>query len=165
MATGVDGTLFQNQIAFMILDGVLPLVSAALITIQHPGATFGSAWGPTSPLRVQKRRAAPAPLRSQPSPAGYNTHHRYDPSIRSQISPTTPGNLRYSNPQEMQAGSPGLPSNPKPAGKSTSPMPSPTGTALTEGTMDTAEVKKSWRPERRTYASPKKELVEKDTLW
>ncbi|KFH46824.1 Sphingoid long-chain base transporter-like protein [Hapsidospora chrysogenum ATCC 11550] len=156
MATGVDGTLFQNQIAFMILDGVLPLFSAALITIQHPGATFGSAWGPTSPLRVQKRRAAPAPS---------GRSRRYDPSIRSQISPTSPGNLRYSNPQEMQAGSPGLPSNPKPAGKSTSPMPSPTGTALTGGTTDTTEVKKSWRAERRTYAPPKKELVEKDTLW
>jgi hypothetical protein len=44
-------------------------------------------------------------------------------------------------------------------------MPSPTGTALTAGTTDTTEVKKSWRPERRTHAPPKKELVEKDTLW
>lgn len=164
MATGVAGNLVQNQVAFMILDGVVPLIAAALITVQHPGVAFGSAWGPTSPLRVRKRRTVPAPLGPEQRPEGYQTHQLYNPSIREQISPTSQRHLRHhSNPPEVPTGSPGLPSNPKPVHKNTSPMPSPTGTAVTAGTVETIETRRSLRPEQKSGAP--RQLVEKDNLW
>lgn len=186
MASGPTGTLFQNQPAFMIINGAIPFLSAVLITVLHPGAAFGAAWGATSPLRrVQRRRSAPTPLKPQERPEGYKTHALYDPHIRAQISPTS---QRHSNPPEQPAGSPGLPSHPKAAMKSspmpsptgttgknrpspmpsptgttgkprTSPMPSPTGTA---GTAATIETRNSLR---RSAAPQKKQLVQKDELW
>lgn len=176
MAGGVGGSLFQSQVAFMIMNGVLPLAGAVLLTIMHPGAAFGSAWAPTSPLRVQKRKAIPPPLQAQRRPEGYMTHHRYEPNIREQISPplnkspTSPTSQKSPTSQrhlrnnsigpDMPSGSPGLPAHPKAALKS-SPMPSPTGTAET---MATVESRHSIRPERKSSAAPKR-MVEKDTLW
>ncbi|KAL6866243.1 hypothetical protein ACO1O0_002350 [Amphichorda felina] len=159
MATGVNGKLFQTQVVFMIMDGVVPLGAATLITVQHPGAAFGPAWAPTNPLHVQKRRSAPAPLIVHPmqqSSEGYQAHHRYNPSIRGEISPTSKRHTGYSNPPELPEGSPGLPSNPKPVYKNGSPIPSPTGTA---------ETRHSLRPERRRSGAMPKQLVQKDSLW
>lgn len=160
MAGGVLGSLFQNQIAFMIMNGVVPLTAAILLTALHPGAAFGSAWKPTSPLQVQKRKTIPPPLKPRQSVTEHMAHHRYEPNIRSQISPTSQKSARHSNLPEMPEGSPGLPAHPKATVK-TSPMPSPTGTVET---MGTAESRRSLRPERKSNAPPKR-MVEKDVLW
>lgn len=187
MASGPTGALFQNQAAFMVINGAVPFLSALLITVLHPGAAFGSAWGSTSPLRrTPKRRSAPAPLRPQERPEGYKTHALYNPEIRAQISPTS---QRHSNVPTQPKDSPGLPSHPKAAMKGspmpsptgttgrnkpspmpsptgtygkprTSPMPSPTGTAQTAGSG--IEHRSSLR---RSAAPPSKRMVEKDELW
>ncbi len=163
MVQRLDGALFQNQILFLIMNGVLPLLAAALITLQHPGRAFGSAWGPTSPTNVQKRRHAPAPLRPHPSSVSYRVHERYDPTRREQRSPTSLRHLRhYSNPPEVPQGSPGLPLNPKPVHKNKSPMPSPTNE---EYNVASVETRYSLRAERRAEAPAKNKLVQEDTLW
>lgn len=161
MAGGPSGSLFQSQIAFMIINGLVPFVAALLLTVLHPGAAFGSAWGPTSPIELHKRRNAPPPLSAQQRPEGYKAHLRYDPDIRKQISPTSQRHTRTSSNPSGFSTSPGLPSNPKPAYNRTSPMPSPTGTVGTAGTVDTRH---SIRTERRSNPVPKK-MVEKDVLW
>lgn len=155
MVDGIDGSLFQNEIAFMVVCGAVPLVACVLLTTFTPGFAFGSAWNSTSPRR--SRRAAP--LQIQHHPAGYNMHHRYDPHIRKQISPTTPKHRRLSS--LPGGGSPGLPPNPKPSSKPTSPlMPRPPSR-----TSQTTETRYTDRPlERRSYV-PKKDMVEPDALW
>lgn len=176
MANGVNGSLFQSQAAYMIVIGVFPLISAILITVFHPGAAFGSAWRPTSPLLIKKRRTVPPPLRSPREQIEEKAHERYDPDIRSQLSPASQRQLsptsqkplspssqrplRNSSPPEVPAGSPGLPSNPKPAHMSTSPLPSPTGTAKT---VETNRTRFSFKPEQRAAAP--KQMVEKDSIW
>ncbi|KFA62801.1 hypothetical protein S40285_03806 [Stachybotrys chlorohalonatus IBT 40285] len=190
MGLGVDGTVFQNQTSFMIMNGAIPLVSAILLTAFHPGAAFGSAWAPTSPRRI--RRQAPPPLRQT---YGYQPHHRYNPSLRSQITPTSQNQMRLSKlpdtpagspglPQNSkqggspglpqnpkQAGSPGLPQNPKQAGspglpqnpKPTYKPPSPRTPPLPVPTS-TIDKRLSERSEPTTHPASKK-MVDSEALW
>ncbi|KAM5352195.1 hypothetical protein ACJ41O_004918 [Fusarium nematophilum] len=119
-AGGVSGTLFQNQAAFMIIGGALPLFAGMLLIAFHPGDAFADAWAPTTPRSV-KHIKRPSPIQS-PTPSGHPVHHLYDPDIRKQISPTSPKHLRNSlPPPELPAGSPGLPPNPKPSSKPSTP--------------------------------------------
>ncbi|KAH6690489.1 hypothetical protein F5X68DRAFT_203090 [Plectosphaerella plurivora] len=64
VASGISGPVFQNQVAFMIANGALPLTVCVLLCVFSPGAAFGRAWGPTSPLRHGKRSPRPPPLSS-----------------------------------------------------------------------------------------------------
>ncbi|KAH7326341.1 RTA1 like protein-domain-containing protein [Stachybotrys elegans] len=153
MALGVNGTLFQNEVAFMIMNGAFPLLTVILLTAFHPGAAFGSAWAATSPRRA-RRQAPPPPLRETP---GYRPHHRYNPSIRSQISPTYQKSIRDSRQTEISGGSPGLPRSPKPAQKPPSPrtpkMPTPT-----------IDKRLSDRSESQPPVVPK-QMVDSEALW
>ncbi|KPM34661.1 hypothetical protein AK830_g11912 [Neonectria ditissima] len=118
-AGGVPGTLFQNQAAFMILGGAIPLLAAIVLTVLHPGIAFGDAWSATSPAKIKGRRGPPPPIKYS---AGHAIHHRYDPDIRKQLSPASERQLRNSaGPPELPAGSPGLPSSPRPPSKPSSP--------------------------------------------
>ncbi|KAG9250215.1 RTA1 like protein-domain-containing protein [Emericellopsis atlantica] len=162
MAQGVAGSLFQNQYVTCVLDGLVVWLAALLLLLPHPGYTFRAAWGPTSAFRhrkrLQRRRTPPTPLNPmQHRPEGYKAHARYDPNIRAQISPTSQRSPRASEPP---ASSPGLPSHPK-ASLRTSPMPSPTETMQTTGTI---ENRTSLKAERKSNVPPKR-LVEEDTLW
>ena len=153
MATGPSSTLFQSQAGFMVVDGVIPLIACLLLTIFHPGAAFGPAWGPTS-VRGKKRRAPPAPLKH---PKGYNAHHRYDPNIKNHNSPSSQRLLPAAPPPDMPEGSPGLPSNPRPAHKPLSPkMPSPTS-------IRTFTSHRSSRSEKR--GKPQQKMVDVSSLW
>ncbi|KAM0335870.1 hypothetical protein ACHAQA_000920 [Verticillium albo-atrum] len=67
IASGLDGPLAQNEAAFMVVNGAVPLVVCVLLTIFHPGVAFGKAWGSTSP-RFRKRYTRPPPLRSPTVP-------------------------------------------------------------------------------------------------
>lgn len=64
VVSGISGPVFQNQIAFMIANGALPLTVCILLSVFAPGAAFGRAWGPTSPRRRGKRSLRPLPLTS-----------------------------------------------------------------------------------------------------
>ncbi|CAF3566561.1 unnamed protein product [Fusarium graminearum] len=117
LADGIPGDVFQNQAAFMVVGGVLPLLAAGLLTIIHPGNAFAEAWDPTSPKSL-KRQSRPDPVQS---PSGHPVHHLYDPDIRKQVSPTSPKHQRNSGPPELPEGSMGLPAHPKPTPKPPSP--------------------------------------------
>ncbi|KAI6782016.1 Sphingoid long-chain base transporter-like protein [Emericellopsis cladophorae] len=163
MAQGIAGSLFQNQYATCFLDGLVVWLAALLLLLPHPGYTFRAAWGPTSAFchrkRPQRRRTPPTSLNPmQDRPEGYKAHARYDPNIRAQISPTSQRSPRA---PEHPANSPGLPSHPKASLKTTSPLPSPTETMQTTGTI---ENRTSLKAERKSNVPPKR-LVEEDTLW
>lgn len=157
-AGGVTGTLYQNQTAFMIIGGAIPLIACIILTIFHPGTAFGDAWAATSPCRI-KKRSRPPPI--QPPPAAVHaTHHRYDPDIRKQFSPISEKGLRNSvGPPELPAGSPGLPANPRPLSKPSSPRSPAHTVALSE----VAERRISTRSERMSQTQ--RDLVNREELW
>jgi hypothetical protein len=121
MAWGIESNIFQNEAAFMVMNGVLPFIACLLLSVVHPGAAFGAAWSSTSPRRPRGRAPAPAPLQQ---PLSYRAHHRYDPSIGRQITPNS-HRSRHSDPPKVASGSPGLPPNPKPLSKPPSPRAPP----------------------------------------
>ncbi|OPB43636.1 hypothetical protein A0O28_0099240 [Trichoderma guizhouense] len=153
MIGGLSGTLFQSEPAFMIMNGLVPFLACLLLTTAHPGAAFGPSWGATSP-RFRKRRGLPLPpLQTSFSHA---VHHRYDPNIRSQFSPSTQRPLREAKPPPTY-GSYGLPSSPRPVNRPPSPMIlSPISVRAVSAQMLTE------RSER--WAAPT-DLVDSDVLW
>lgn len=157
-AGGVDSGLFQNEAAFMVMDGALPLASGMLLTALHPGAAFGAAWKQTSPR--QYKRPSLLPLHEGEARESYTTHHAYDPNIRKQFCPKSAVSQRTatsSHPTDIHHGSPGLPSNPRPSQKPPSPMiPSPMSTVATNKRF-------SERSERRVKAQ--QDMVDTDALW
>lgn len=44
LSEGFKGHLANNQISFMILDGVMIIIASSSLTIFHPGRCFGSVW-------------------------------------------------------------------------------------------------------------------------
>ncbi|KAK7423099.1 hypothetical protein QQX98_001175 [Neonectria punicea] len=162
-AGGVPGTLFQNQTAFMILGGAIPLLAAIMLTVLHPGIAFGDAWSATSPAKFKGRRAPPPPIKYAP---GHAIHHRYDPDIRKQLSPSSERPLRNSaGPPELPAGSPGLPSSPRPPSKPSSPR-SPqhprTHSSLAEKRSSS---RSEPRPQTQAPAPAPGGLVNREELW
>ncbi|KAF7545417.1 hypothetical protein G7046_g9571 [Stylonectria norvegica] len=155
LAGGVSGELFQTEAAFMVVVGAFPLVVCILVTILHPGEALGVAWAQTSPRGI-KRRSPPCPI----GPPGHAIHHRYDPEIRKQPSPTSQRLLRHSvGPPEVPTGSPGLPANPKPVPKASSPHSplSPSESVKAQGHKINSRV------ERQSQAQ--KNLVDSEELW
>ncbi|UKZ73319.1 hypothetical protein TrVFT333_000964 [Trichoderma virens FT-333] len=153
MIGGLNGTLFQNEPAFMIMNGLIPFLACLLLTTAHPGAAFGPSWASTSP-RHRKRRGLPlSPLQTSFSHA---VHHRYDPNIRQQFSPSTQRPLREAKPPPTY-GSYGLPSSPRPVNRPLSPI------ILSPISVRTVSAQRlSERSER--WAVPT-DLVDSDILW
>lgn len=118
MIGGLSGTLFQSEPAFVIMNGLVPFLACLLLTAAHLGAAFGLSWGATSP-RYRKRRGLPLPPLQ--TSFGHAVHHRYDPNIRQQFSPSTQRPLREAKPPPTY-GSYGLPSSPRPVNRPPSPM-------------------------------------------
>lgn len=160
LATGINGSIFQSQAAFMVVDGAIPLIVCILLTIFHPGVAFGQAWDSTSVRRFQRR--APPPLHPG---IRYATHHRYDPNIRKQFTPPSGGSRpRYSNPPMVPNGSPGLPSSPRPSHKLPSPIVSSPMSTMTAATSNYSSSKRlSERSDRRAQAQT--DLVNTDAIW
>lgn len=153
MIGGLNGTLFQSEPAFMLINGLVPFIVCLLLTFAHPGAAFGSSWASTSP-RNRKRRGLPLP-RLQTS-FNHAVHHRYDPNIRQQFSPSTQRPLREVKPPPTY-GSYGLPSSPRPVNRPTSPM------ILSPISVRAVSVRRlSERSER--WPAPA-DLVDSDILW
>jgi hypothetical protein len=152
-ATGLSGTLYQSEPAFMVLNGAVPLMAAILLTAFHPGPIFGDAWTETTPRGFTSS--------GQPSlvlhPNGHPTHHRYDPNIRKQPSPMSQRPLRGSI--GPPAGSPGLPPNPKPVSKPSSPQ-------VPQRVLSIVTTKESaGRVERKSVPAPSRQLVDNEGLW
>ncbi|KAF5011415.1 hypothetical protein FDECE_2478 [Fusarium decemcellulare] len=162
---GVSDNLFQNEAAFMVIGGVLPLFAGALLTVFHPGTAFAEAWDPTSPRGI-KRQSRPGPIQS-PTPSGHPVHHLYEPDIRKQLSPTSQKQQRSSvGPPELPAGSMGLPSNPKPTSKPSSPQYATAPRKGPPAPLNLSNIKatrESLRAEQR--AQPAKNLVQSEELW
>ncbi|KAL7958134.1 hypothetical protein V8C34DRAFT_305186 [Trichoderma compactum] len=153
MIGGLRGTLFQSEPSSMIMNGLAPFLACLLLTAAHPGAAFGSSWGATS-TRHRKRRGLPLPP-LQPS-FGHAVHHRYEPNIRQQFSPSTQRPLREAKPPTTY-GSYGLPSSPRPVNRPPSPIIlSPISVRAVSAQMLTE------RSER--WAAPT-DLVDSDILW
>ncbi|RFU75474.1 rta [Trichoderma arundinaceum] len=153
MVGGVNGALFQSEPAFLIMNGLLPFLSCLLLTAAHPGAAFGSAWAPTSPRHLKRRARTLPPLQTS---FGHAVHHRYDPNIRQQFSPSTQKPLREAKPPPTY-GSYGLPSSPRPVNKPPSPI------ILSPISVRAMNVQRlSERSER--WAVPA-DLVDSDVLW
>lgn len=130
MVSGLKGAIFQQQVSFMVMNGVAPLCVVLLLAIFHPGHAFGGIpWSATS-LRKANRDSAYAPTSigtSVRTTLAYDAHIRYDPNIRSRYAPpdtdTQALNPYNSLPQpqyaqtphdiQMQLGNPGLPSHPR----------------------------------------------------
>ncbi|KAL7918703.1 hypothetical protein ACQKWADRAFT_232008 [Trichoderma austrokoningii] len=117
MTGGIDGTLFQSEPAFMVMDALVPFLASLLLTVAHPGAAFGSSWASTSSWNYNRRGPSLSPM---PTSFGYAIHHRYDPNIRQQFSPSTQRPLRKLKPPPIY-GSYGLPSSPRPLNKPPTP--------------------------------------------
>jgi hypothetical protein len=168
MSSGLSSNLFQNEVAFLVMNGAVPFIACVLISVLHPGAAFGKAWAPTSPRRPLGRAPAPAPLQQ---PLSYRAHHRYNPSIGTQITPTSQ-RLRYSDPPKVASGSPGLPPNPKPLHKPPSPR-APPPAALTPPFDQRSYDPADWRSQNHSQnplnplnpQNPRKNMVDSDALW
>jgi hypothetical protein len=94
VSSGISGPVFQNQIAFMIANGALPLTVCILLSVFPPGAAFGRAWGPTSPLKRRKRSPRPPPLSSPMVPyVATQSPRRTGASDSKQQTPTTASTL------------------------------------------------------------------------
>ncbi|PGH20115.1 hypothetical protein AJ80_03683 [Polytolypa hystricis UAMH7299] len=60
LSEGFAGHLAQDQVSFMVLDGVMVLVAVILLTVMHPGFAFGPAWTEAAfRWRVKKATSAP----------------------------------------------------------------------------------------------------------
>jgi hypothetical protein len=44
LSEGFGGALANDQATFMILDGAMMVVVVIVLTLTHPGLTFGSRW-------------------------------------------------------------------------------------------------------------------------
>ena len=44
LSGGFNGSLANNQISFMILDGAMMVITVTLLTTAHPGFTIGAIW-------------------------------------------------------------------------------------------------------------------------
>lgn len=149
MTGDIDGTLFQSEPAFIIMDALVPFVACLLLTVAHPGAAFGSSWASTSSRNYRRRGPSPSPM---PTSFRYcPVHHRYDPNIRQQFSPPTQRPLRELKPPPAH-GAYGLPSSPRPLNKQLTP------TLISLSSMSTRAV----TPERLNEPL---ELVDSNELW
>jgi hypothetical protein len=159
MAGGLGDGLFQNEAAFMIMNGAFPLVAGMLLTAFHPGVAFGTtAWERTSPRRPKQPGSLPA--REDQPRTRYSPHHAYDPNIRTRVSPRSyraRPSAKGLSPPHIPFGSPGLPANPRPVQKPPSPvMPSPKSTVPSDRRF-------SDRSGRRLDVG--RDMVDSDTLW
>ena len=161
MAGGIDGSLFQNEPAFMVVNGAIPLVSGILLSVFHPGMAFGAAWEETSTRGGRPGRAlAGMDGVEQRARASYTPHYAYDPNIGKQRSPQaqSPG----------QSTSPGLPANPRPGYRLPSPVPVPrTAVPLTAvprvPRVAVAPRRLSALPDRRVNVQ--QGMVDTEALW
>jgi hypothetical protein len=161
-ALGVSGVLFQSEVAFMVADGAVPLLSCILLAAFHPGAAFGSAWTDSSPRIAMRKTSRPAPLIQHPFD-GYQGHNnnRYDPEIRKQFSPASP--QRPDRQSKLSQGtsstkSPGLPPHPKSGVMPPSPMTPQSRTSPTERRFNEKQG-------RRSQTAAKKDMVDSEALW
>jgi hypothetical protein len=44
LSGGFDGKLANDEVAFMLLDGLLMVITVILLTVAHPGITLGDRW-------------------------------------------------------------------------------------------------------------------------
>lgn len=153
MIGGIDGTLFQSEPAFIIMDALVPFLACVLLTVAHPGAAFGSSWASTSSRKCKRRGPSLPPLQTSFSHA---VHHRYDPNIRQQFSPSTQRPLRETKPPPTY-GSYGLPSSPRPLNKPPSPIILSPISARAVNPENLSERLERW------VVAP--ELVDSDELW
>ena len=123
-----------------------------LLTLAAPLAAFraGPLASPVSAPSLFTR--PPSAVISSPLALVDNAHHRYNPDIRRQLSPTSPHS--YRSQMSAKGKSPGLPPNPRPSSKTTSPMSSAHSTPALDKRF-------SERPERPERALPptKEDLV------
>lgn len=130
MISGLRGSIFQQQVSFMIMNGVLPLACVILLTFFHPGDAFGGyAWSATSLRKANRNSAGPSASvgTSVRTTLAYDAHIRYDPNIRSRFAPVEadtqaldpyaslplPQYAQTPHDIQMQLGSKGLPSHPR----------------------------------------------------
>ncbi|KAL2759076.1 hypothetical protein ACRALDRAFT_1080642 [Sodiomyces alcalophilus JCM 7366] len=110
-ASGMGGLLFQHETAFMLINGVVPLLACIILTAFPPGAALGAARGSAPPRFRSKHnlQPLPLPLRSPKSPydryrdartsplqqAGrYNTSEDQEEQLQQkQITPTSAGSM------------------------------------------------------------------------
>ncbi|KAG6008200.1 hypothetical protein E4U21_004799 [Claviceps maximensis] len=175
IAGGLDGTLFQNEAAFMVMNGALPLLSVLLLTIFHPEITLASSPLPPS-LSRRTRRPTPLSLgenhRSSHSHAQGAHYYAYDPNLGTQLSPQaqsprSPRTMLSSNTicvasasastNANVAASPGLPACPGPMNKPSSPGGS--------STMPVVYMSNRYSVKSDRRLTQPKELVDSDALW
>jgi hypothetical protein len=153
MIGGINGTLFQSESAFLIMDALVPFLACLLLTVAHPGAAFGSSWASTSSRHPKRRAHSLPPLQTS---FGHAVHHRYDPNIRQQFSPSTQRPLREIKPPPTY-GSYGLPSSPRPLNKPLSPI------ILSPISVRAMSITRLNERLERWPGSP--DLVDSDELW
>lgn len=54
---GFNGDLANNEVAFMILEGVMIMVACGCLTVFHPGYCFGGKWQDTQWKPVNKNES------------------------------------------------------------------------------------------------------------
>lgn len=55
LSEGFSGKLANNEVQFMVLDGVMVLIASICMTVMHPGYAFGRRWNDASfPFRTPK---------------------------------------------------------------------------------------------------------------
>lgn len=109
-ASGMGGVLFQHETAFMLINGVVPLLACILLTAFPPGAVSDTTWSSTSARFRSKHNLQPLPLppRSPKSPYSRYRDARTSPHQRaglngaseeqqqqhhSQVTPTSAGSM------------------------------------------------------------------------
>jgi hypothetical protein len=57
LSGGFKGSLANNEVSFMILDGTMVIIACITLTVMHPGFAFGAVWQEANfTFRVKKKK-------------------------------------------------------------------------------------------------------------
>jgi hypothetical protein len=66
LQSGFDGTIANNEVAFMILEGPMIIIASFALTVLHPGFAFSGYWHAVGwSLRGKKPEAEPLSMEAK----------------------------------------------------------------------------------------------------
>ncbi|KAI1327209.1 hypothetical protein F5Y16DRAFT_200209 [Xylariaceae sp. FL0255] len=101
IAEGYGSSIAQNEVLFLVLDGLFVLLATLLILIGFPARALGAAWSQSSPRRSSQRPPRPVrpPTTLASSARTSPTYNRM--SMKSHVSNPSPRKASYPRPPPM----------------------------------------------------------------
>jgi hypothetical protein len=83
LSGGFKGHLANNQISFMILDGVMVIIASFTLTVMHPGRGFGRVWNEANfTFLVGKSKDSNVEMESSGVDVTFASRREKGPSVR-----------------------------------------------------------------------------------